>query len=140
MKKCAIVIEDYKLIAQAWGRMLEKTNHFSTVHLFYDAENIEQKITKLDPEIILMDVNLPHSLNGIELTKKLLTLNPNLNIIILTMHNEPIYVKKALEAGAKGFVTKNSPLNEINFAIEEVLSGNKYLCQEINNSNSINIH
>jgi DNA-binding NarL/FixJ family response regulator len=47
------------------------------------------------------------------------------------MHNEPVYVKKALEAGAKGYVTKNSPLAEINKAIEEVIKGNEYICEEI---------
>lgn len=137
MKKCAVVIEDYKLIAQAWGRLLEKTNHFSSVHLLYDAENIEQQIQTLSPEIILMDINLPYSKNGIDITKNLLSINPNLKIIVLTMHNEPIYVQKAMEAGAKGFVTKNSPLPELSIAIQNVLNGSTYLCEEILTNNII---
>lgn len=128
---CAIIIEDFKLIAQAWGRILEKSKLFSEIHLLYDAESIEQKIAKLNPKLILMDVNLPNSKNGIEITQNLIKTNPDLKIIILTMHNEPVYVKKALEAGAKGYVTKNSPLTEINKAIEEVIKGNEYICEEI---------
>lgn len=128
---CAIIVEDFKLIAQAWGRILEKSKLFSEIHLLYDAESIEQKIAKLNPKLILMDVNLPNSKNGIEITQNLIKTNPDLKIIILTMHNEPVYVKKALEAGAKGYVTKNSPLTEINKAIEEVIKGNEYICEEI---------
>ena len=127
----AIIVEDFKLIAQAWRKILEKTELFSEIHLLNDAESIEQVIEKLNPDLILMDVNLPHSKNGIEITRNLIKKNPDLKIIILTMHNEPVYVKKAKEAGAKGFVTKNSPLIEINKAIEEVIKGNEYICEEI---------
>ena len=130
-KNCAIIVEDFKLIAQAWCKILEKSELFSEIHLLYDAESIEQKIEKLNPKLILMDVNLPYSKNGIDITKNLIQNNPDLSVIILTMHNEPIYVKKALEAGAKGYVTKNSPLSEINRAIEEVLKGNQYICEEV---------
>ena len=127
----AIIVEDFKLIAQAWKKILEKTELFSEIHLLNDAESIEQEIEKLNPDLILMDVNLPNSKNGIEITRNLIKKNPDLKIIILTMHNEPVYVKKAKEAGAKGFVTKNSPLIEINKAIEEVIKGNEYICEEI---------
>ncbi len=130
-KNCAIIVEDFKLIAQAWQKILEKSQLFSEIHLLYDAESIEQKIEKLNPNLVLMDVNLPYSKNGIEITKNLTKKFPNLKVIILTMHNESVYVQKALEAGAKGFVTKNSPLSEINFAIQDVLNGNEYICQEI---------
>ncbi len=127
----AIIVEDFKLIAQAWRKILEKTELFSEIHLLNDAESIEQEIEKLNPDLILMDVNLPNSKNGIEITRNLIKKNPDLKIIILTMHNEPVYVKKAKEAGARGYVTKNSPLIEINKAIEEVLKGNEYICEEI---------
>lgn len=127
----AIIVEDFKLIAQAWRKILEKTELFSEIHLLNDAESIEQEIEKLNPDLILMDVNLPNSKNGIEISRNLIKKNPDLKIIILTMHNEPVYVKKAKEAGARGYVTKNSPLIEINKAIEEVLKGNEYICEEI---------
>jgi DNA-binding NarL/FixJ family response regulator len=128
---CAVIVEDYKLIAQAWGKILEKSKLFTDIHYLYDAEYIEQKINKLNPKLVLMDINLPNSKNGIEITKNLIKKNPNLIVIILTMHNDPVFVQKALEAGAKGFVTKNSPLSEINLSIEEVLKGNEYICKEI---------
>lgn len=131
---CAVVIEDFKLIAQAWGRMLEKSQRFSEIHIFYDASEIEQKIMELGPDLILMDVNLPNSINGIEVTQRLMKRNPQLKVIILTMHNEPVYVKKAMEAGAMGFVTKNSPIPELNIAIETVLKGEPYICNEVASS------
>lgn len=130
-KHCAVVVEDFKLIAQAWEKILVKSNHFTDIHLLFDADEIEKKIEFLNPELILMDVNLPNSQNGIEITERLLKKNPNLKIIILTMHNEPIYVQKAINAGAKGFVTKNSPLPELSLAIENVLNDQEYFCKEI---------
>jgi DNA-binding NarL/FixJ family response regulator len=131
--KSAVVVEDYKLIAQAWGSLLQKTGKFSDVHILNDSEDIDSKIQNFDPELILMDINLPGDKNGIEIAQELIKNNPDLKVIILSMHNEPMFVRQAMEAGAKGYVTKSSPIKELRLAIETVLEGNTYVCDEIMN-------
>jgi two-component system, NarL family, nitrate/nitrite response regulator NarL len=131
--KSAVVVEDYKLIAQAWGSLLQKTGRFSDVHILNDSEDINSKIENFDPELILMDINLPGDKNGIEISQDLIKQNPELKIIILSMHNEPMFVRQAMEAGAKGYVTKSSPIKELRLAVETVLAGNTYICDEIMN-------
>ena len=125
----ALIVEDFEIISDMWKSLLLEDG-FTAVYVTHNAEAIENYINNNTPEIILMDVNLPHSKNGIEITRNLIKKNPDLKIIILTMHNEPVYVKKAKEAGAKGFVTKSSGLKEIKVAIKRILNGDVYLCQE----------
>jgi DNA-binding NarL/FixJ family response regulator len=125
----ALIVEDFEIIAEMWKSLLLEDG-FTAVYVTHNAENVENYINNNTPEIILMDVNLPLAKNGIELTKWLIENNNELNIIILTIHNEPYIIKRAFEAGAKGFVTKSSGLKEIKIAIKRILNGDIYLCQE----------
>jgi DNA-binding NarL/FixJ family response regulator len=88
-------------------------------------------ILELEPEIILMDVNLEGTKTGIDLSEELLAINPNLKIIALTLQSGQEYVQKALEIGMRGYVTKNSKVDVIKEAIEQVLEGNIYLCEDV---------
>jgi two-component system, NarL family, invasion response regulator UvrY len=82
------------------------------------------------PDIVLLDINmLPVS--GIEVLKKIRKLSPSSRIIVVSMHSQPVYATKMLRLGAKGYVTKNSPLNEMLDAIREVSIGNIFVCEEV---------
>jgi DNA-binding NarL/FixJ family response regulator len=129
MKK-ALIVEDFKLIADIWHATLIEEG-FEFVEVVRNSDEVETAIEKVNPSIILMDINLPGKLNGLELTDKLLKSNPSLKILILTIHTEPTYIYRAIESGAKGYVTKNSSLTELKRAINEILNGNKYLCEEV---------
>jgi DNA-binding NarL/FixJ family response regulator len=125
----ALIVEDFKLISDMWKSLLLEVG-FTDVFVTYCFEDVENYINASSPEIILMDLNLPTSKNGIEMTSWLIEQNKTLNIIILTIHNDPSIIKRAFEAGARGFVTKNSGLKEIKVAIQKIMGGEKYLCQE----------
>ena len=127
----ALIVEDFKLISDMWKSLLLEVG-FTDVFVTYHFEDVENYINASTPEIILMDLNLPTSKNGIEMTNWLIEKDKTLKIIILTIHNDPSIIKRAFEAGAKGFVTKNSGLKEIKIAIQKILNGQKYLCQEAN--------
>lgn len=123
--KTAIIIEDFKLIAQIWQSILEE-HGISVLKNFDNADDIEKEIIDLDPDIILMDINLKGKVDGIELTAKLKSLNPSIRILILTMHDSISYMKKAYEAGAMGYIHKNSQLADLNLAIETVCNDQLY--------------
>lgn len=126
----AIVVEDFVLIADAWKDVLHSLG-FDTVKVHSCSDRVLQSIKKLNPSVMLIDINLKGSMNGIELTKKILSRFPEMKIIVLTMHDESFFVKASLEAGAIGYVTKNSPMEELRHAIRTVLNGEKYLCEEV---------
>lgn len=126
-----MVVEDYNIIAQAWGGVLRKTEQFSGVHIYLDPDGLEEKVMELKPALILMDINLPGTKNGIEITKDLILFNPELKVIILSIHNEPVMVRNAFAAGAKGYVTKSSPISELKEAIIKALNNETYLCSEL---------
>ena len=129
MKK-AIIVEDFELIAGIWKTILEDVG-YTEIEIIRHADEVESKVLKMLPDIILMDINLPGSKNGIELTESLIKQNNTLKVMILTIHTDPSYVQNAIRVGAKGFVTKNSSIPEIKKGISEIHSGNIYLCEEV---------
>jgi DNA-binding NarL/FixJ family response regulator len=129
--QCAMVVEDYGIIAQAWGGILKKTEQFSGVHIYLDPKGIYEKVQALRPALILMDINLPGRKNGIEIMRELIIENPGLKVIIISMHNEQTFVRMAFAAGAKAYVTKSSPTLELKTAIFKALNDETYLCKEL---------
>jgi DNA-binding NarL/FixJ family response regulator len=130
----ALIVEDFKLISDMWESLLLEVG-FSDIFVTYCFDEVENYIKTTSPEIILMDLNLPTSKNGIEMTSWLIDQDKRMKIIILTIHNDPTIIKRAFDAGARGFVTKNSGLKEIKVAIQKILDGEKYLCQEASQYN-----
>lgn len=128
--KRAVIIEDFELIAGIWKTILEDLG-YSEIEIIRHADEVESKVLEFLPEIILMDINLPGSKNGIELTEALLKKNKDLKIMVLTIHTDPSFVQNAINAGAKGYVTKNSSITEIKKGISEIVNGQTYLCEEV---------
>lgn len=81
---------------------------------------------KHQPKIILMDLSMPDGLDGFTAAKNILSSTEQTKIIVLTMHDEEIYVKKAIEYNISGYLLKNSESNEIEEAIQAVLRGEYY--------------
>jgi len=133
MKK-AVVVEDFKLIADIWKTVLAEMG-FEKIEIVGHSDLVLAKVEEVDPDIILMDINLPGSKNGLELTELLIDKKSDRKIIILTIHTEPTYIQKAINAGAMGYVTKNSSIGELKTAIQSVIDGKVYLCDEIKNHN-----
>ncbi|MCW3117562.1 MAG: two component transcriptional regulator, LuxR family [Chitinophagaceae bacterium] len=131
MKKIeVIVVEDHKLVREMWIRSLAANSDMEVVGesgLFDEAiEMIKDK----RPDIVLLDINLPPA-SGFDAVPLIREYSPNTKIIIVSMHNQPSYCKKMLGLGAMGYVTKNSSQKELFKAIEEVMQGKTFVCNEI---------
>jgi two-component system, NarL family, invasion response regulator UvrY len=82
------------------------------------------------PEVILLDLELPR-IGGIELLKRLLGLNAKMRILVFSMHAEVMYAARALQAGARGYVSKNASPEELKLALQRVIEGGRYVENEI---------
>lgn len=88
-------------------------------------------------DLVLLDMNLPE-LGGLELLSRLATVAPNLPVLVLSMHAEPLYVTRAMEAGARGYVSKNIAPDELVTAIKQVGAGGRYVEGELAQSLVLN--
>jgi DNA-binding NarL/FixJ family response regulator len=84
----------------------------------------------LQPDVMLMDIHM-NPVNGIEATRTIRGFAPGIKIIGVSVQAERSYVNEMLRNGANGYVTKNSPSTEMVMAIDEVLAGKTYLCEEV---------
>lgn len=133
MEKITIMIaDDHKLIRETWSYILNGDDRFKVVAECGDAEEAIKEASIKQPQVILMDINMA-PVTGLEATEKIRKYSPGSKIIGISMHSQPAYAKRMLQAGAKGYVTKNSSKDEMIRAILEVMEGNRYLCEEIKN-------
>lgn len=133
MEKITILItDDHMLIRQTWTFLLNADPRFKVVAEAGSGEEVLGLAIKLHPDIAIMDINLP-GINGIEATELILKSCPGTKILGVSMHTQLAYVRKMMEKGAMGYVTKNSSFEEMCKAILEIQSGRKYICDEIKN-------
>lgn len=131
MDKITILIaDDHKLIRETWSFILNSDPRFQVVSQCSNGEEAIAAAQKLRPKIALLDINMT-PITGLEATQQIRKYSPATKIIGVSMHSQPAYVKKLLKLGAHGYVTKNSPQNEMFEAIEEVNKGGRYICSEV---------
>lgn len=127
-----LLVDDHKLIRESWNIVLSGDERFCVVGETHDVAEAARMASTLHPNIILMDINM-NPVNGFEATSLLLKQSPLSQVIGISMHAMPAYARRMFQMGARGYVTKNSSKDELFKAIEEVMAGNKYICEEIKN-------
>lgn len=125
-----LIVDDHKLIVEAWTNILNTVDNFSVCG---NADNAEEALFlahRHRPDIILMDINLKGS-SGFEATEKIINQLPKTKVIALSIHDDLSIVKKIFSIGATGYLTKNSSKKELIESIQKVNEGEKYVCEEI---------
>ena len=131
MSKTTILIaDDHTLVREAWSFLLNSHPRFTVVGECGSAEEAIELARTLRPQVVILDINLP-GMNGIEAVGHIRKCSPASRILGVSMHTLPTYARKMIREGASGYMTKNSPREEMIRAITEVLAGKKYICQEI---------
>ena len=125
-----ILVDDHQLARESWSRLLGYDERFKVIHECDNGLEAIELANSLQPDVMLVDINMA-PINGFEVTQKVLEQNPAIKIIGISVNNHPSYVCHMLELGAKGYLTKGSPFDEISKAILEVHGGERYLCEEI---------
>jgi NarL family two-component system response regulator LiaR len=131
MEKTRILLaEDHKVVREGTRRLLESQPDFEVVGEASDGIEAVELAKKLKPEIIIMDVSMPR-LNGIEATRQIKAIYPNIAILPLTGYDDDEYVFALLEAGAAGYLLKDSSGEELIEAIRQVMTGEPVLHPKI---------
>ena len=125
-----ILADDNTPIRKSWKKILESNPLFTVLA---DCENglvAQQLVNKLRPDILLMDLtNSPA--DGLLITEKIVKQFPAVKVVGISVSNRPHYAIKMISLGAKGYLTKTSPLTEIYAGIIRVFEGQTYICEEI---------
>ena len=133
MEKITILlVDDHRLIRDSWFHVLNSEPRLEVVGAASNGNEAIEIANKKRPRIVLMDINMA-PVNGFDTTKIIRKQSPGSRVIGVSMHAIPVYAKKMLQAGAMGYVTKNSSREELVTAILEVDAGKKYICDEVKN-------
>lgn len=127
-----MIVDDHTLIRETWSFLLGRDEKFEVIAEVGDGQRAIEIARDKRPNIVLLDINMA-PLNGFDVLKMIRKLSPGSKVIAVSMHSQPAYAKKMLRLGAKGYVTKNSPRQEMVDAIMDVTAGNTYICQEVKN-------
>ncbi len=131
-KITVLIVDDHTLIRETWSFLLGRNENFEVIAEVGDGQKAIDIARDKRPNIVLLDINMT-PLNGFDVLKAVRKQSPGSKVIAVSMHSQPAYAKKMLRMGAKGYVTKNSPRQEMLDAIMEVQNGNTYICQEVKN-------
>jgi DNA-binding NarL/FixJ family response regulator len=127
-----MIVDDHTLIRETWSFLLGKNENFDVVAECGDGERAIELARDKRPDVVLLDINMA-PMSGFDVLKMIRKYSPGSKIIGVSMHSQPAYAKKMLRLGAKGYVTKNSPRQEMLEAISEVSKNHIYICQEVKN-------
>jgi DNA-binding NarL/FixJ family response regulator len=128
MRRAKVVLaDDHTVVMEGLRKLLEP--HFEIVGTAADGRELVSSAGRIKPDVVLLDISMP-GLNGIEAALQLRKDLPGAKIVFLTMHSDPVYLKGALRAGARGYVLKECAAAELVEAIHRVLRGETYITPE----------
>jgi DNA-binding NarL/FixJ family response regulator len=131
MKKITVLLaEDHTIVREGFRKMLELENDLEVVGEAQDGRQAVGLAGKLQPEVVLMDIAMP-LLNGLEATRQVLKILPATKVLMLSAHSDDAYVQSATEAGAVGFLLKQTSAHDVCRAIREVHEGKKFFTPSI---------
>jgi len=126
MSAKVLLVDDHALIRSGLRTLLEEEKGLRVVGEAEDGREALEMVRKLSPDVVVMDITMPH-LDGIEATRGILTELPETRVIALSIHGGKRFVENMLQAGAAGYVLKDSVPEELVDAVRAVLRGEKYL-------------
>lgn len=126
-----MIVDDHPIVANGIQQLIDREPDMKVIQSVQDAESAIKFIEKCTPDLMVVDISLKGSTNGIDLIKSLKKRYPKIKSLVLSMHEENLYAERAIKAGAKGYIMKNDLTDNIVKAIRSILCGNLYLSDVI---------
>jgi two-component system response regulator NreC len=121
-----VLADDHRIVREGVRALLESEPDFRVLSEARDGPEAVRMVERYHPDVLLLDLVMP-GMNGLEVTKEVRQRFPDTHVVVLTMHANEAYVLEALEAGAQGYVIKDSSFEELMHAVREVAAGRSYL-------------
>jgi DNA-binding NarL/FixJ family response regulator len=125
------IVEDIEVVRNGLAAIIKMGDDFTVLHSFETAEEALPAILSNPPEIVIMDIHLPGGMNGIECIKKIKEKEPGIQFMMFTIYENSDTVFQALEAGAAGYLLKNTPPSKILESLKELFEGGSPMNAEI---------
>ena len=125
-----LLVDDHDLVRAGIRRIIDDVSGIKVIAEARTGEEALRLARQLKPHVVLMDVKMP-GIGGFEATRKLLRVDPDVKVLIVTTCTNEVYPAKLLQVGASGYLTKGSSMNEMIQAIRAVHSGQRYISPEI---------
>ena len=125
-----LLADDHQIVREGLRALVDNEPEMQTIGEAADGREAVKLALALKPDVVIMDVAMP-GLNGIEATHQIVTENPGVRILALSMHSGNRFVEQILKAGASGYVLKDKAFEELASAVATVMSGRTYLSPRI---------
>ncbi len=132
------IVDDHYMVIEGIHSMLINEKSVEWMGHAMNADSCMAFLQNQQPEVILMDINLPGK-SGVELCAEVLSLYPSIKVLGLSTFNQLSFIEKMIESGASGYLLKNASRDEITKAIEGVVRGEKYFSNDVSNLLEIKI-
>ncbi len=128
MKKIRVLlVDDHAILREGIKALLEKQDNIEVVAEAADGREAISRVAQFRPDVVVLDISMP-MMDGLESTRQMKRHNPDIKVLVLTMHDNEEYFFQLLRAGASGYVTKKSVSRELVSAIEAVYRGESFFC------------
>jgi two-component system, NarL family, invasion response regulator UvrY len=126
----AILIDDHAVVREGYRRLLERTSDIQVIAEGTSGEDAYRLFCEQNPDVVVMDINLP-GMSGIEATRRILAREPEARVLVFSMHEDALFGSRALQAGARGYVTKASAPDVLVEAVRAVAQGRMFLSHDM---------
>jgi len=120
-----LLADDHTVMRAGLRLLLERHEHFEVVGEAADGREAVEIASQQKPDVVVMDVAMPH-LNGVEAARQILSRNPDIAIVMLSMHSDESYVLRSLKAGARAYLLKDSAEADLIAAIQAITEGRSF--------------
>ncbi len=125
-----LLVDDHAVVREGYRRLLERDPTIRVVGECADAAQACGDAVRLNPDVVVMDISLP-DVSGIEALRRLLLERPSQTVLMFSMHDDAIFVSRAFETGARGYITKASAPDVLVSAIRTVASGERFVSADL---------
>lgn len=126
-----LVVDDHPIVRQGLAQVINQEPDMVLDSEAADVAEAMDRYRKAKPDFAIIDISLKGG-NGLELTKSLLAIDPKLPVLIMSMHDESLYVQRVLKAGARGYLMKQEATERVVNAIRKILAGDVYVSERMN--------